>query len=283
MQLKDDDLRQIDDARLERLREGDLRTLSKKMLADLKEARERLKQSPKNSSRPPSSQAPWEKSDEAAEDAADSASTAEADEEDTQASADPEDDSDEDEPAPKSSPKDEQEGEKPARRPSRVKGMPGYGRTQRLAITDTVHHHPETCALCSRELRADGGVWTSFETIDIEVGASEAPGIHVTNTRHVYHEATCACGHTTRARPHRADDDPLWEKVALSEWRLAGPTLCALVIAVTFRSRMSRPRAREASLRLRRSPARQAATAGGPLPAAAAPTHFHLPGRPVRP
>jgi transposase len=61
MRLKDDDLRQIDDATLEEMREEDLRTLSKKILEDLKEVRERLKQSPKSSSRPSSNRGPWEK------------------------------------------------------------------------------------------------------------------------------------------------------------------------------------------------------------------------------
>jgi hypothetical protein len=61
MRLKDYDLRQIDEVTLQSLSEEDLRTLSAKLLLDLKEARERLNQSPKNSSRPPSSRDPWDK------------------------------------------------------------------------------------------------------------------------------------------------------------------------------------------------------------------------------
>jgi transposase len=60
MQLSDHDLKQLDDAYLGRLPMEPLRGLSSKLLADLKEARERLNQNPSNSSRPPSSQAPWE-------------------------------------------------------------------------------------------------------------------------------------------------------------------------------------------------------------------------------
>jgi transposase len=65
------------------------------------------------------------------------------------------------------------------------------------------------------------------------------------STRHVYYETPCACGHTTRAVPHRADDDPLWDWVALTERRPLGPTLCASIVALVFRSRMSRARVRE--------------------------------------
>ena len=61
MQLSDHDLRQLDRARLHELDGEQLRALSEKLLADLKEARERLNRTPSNSSRPPSSRAPWER------------------------------------------------------------------------------------------------------------------------------------------------------------------------------------------------------------------------------
>ncbi len=61
MQLSDHSLRQIDEAYLERLGDGALRSLSSKLLLDLKEARERLNQTSRNSSLPPSREAPWNK------------------------------------------------------------------------------------------------------------------------------------------------------------------------------------------------------------------------------
>ena len=61
MQLSDHSLRQIDEAYLERLGEDSLRSLSSKLLLDLKEARERLNQTSRNSSLPPSREAPWDK------------------------------------------------------------------------------------------------------------------------------------------------------------------------------------------------------------------------------
>ena len=61
MHLSDHSLRQIDDAYLQSLEPEALRGLSLRLLADLKEARERLNQGPSNSSRPPSSRAPWER------------------------------------------------------------------------------------------------------------------------------------------------------------------------------------------------------------------------------
>ena len=60
VQLSRFDLAQLDEGYLAKLPEAQLRALSAKLLADLKAAHERLEQNPTNSSRPPSSRAPWE-------------------------------------------------------------------------------------------------------------------------------------------------------------------------------------------------------------------------------
>ena len=71
MHLSDHSLRQIDDADLQSLEVEALRGLSARLLADLKDARDRLNQGPDTSSRPPSSRAPWDRGgDERASDAA---------------------------------------------------------------------------------------------------------------------------------------------------------------------------------------------------------------------
>ena len=61
MHLSDYSLRQIDDAYVQSLDVEALRGLSVRLLADLKDARDRLNQGPDNSSRPPSSRAPWDR------------------------------------------------------------------------------------------------------------------------------------------------------------------------------------------------------------------------------
>jgi hypothetical protein len=57
----DYDLRQIDEERINKLSETAVKNLSITLLNDFKEARERLNQTSKNSSMPPSSEAPWDK------------------------------------------------------------------------------------------------------------------------------------------------------------------------------------------------------------------------------
>ena len=61
MKLSDYDLRQIDEEGINNLSETAIKNLSITLLNDLKEARERLNQNSKNSSTPPSSEAPWDK------------------------------------------------------------------------------------------------------------------------------------------------------------------------------------------------------------------------------
>ena len=60
MRLTEHDLRQINQEYLASLSLEQLLHLSEKMLDDLRTARERLNQSPQNSSRPSGSYAPWE-------------------------------------------------------------------------------------------------------------------------------------------------------------------------------------------------------------------------------
>ena len=67
MHLSDHDLKQLDEDYLRGLSAESLRSLSGKLLADLKEAHDRLNQNPSNSSRPPSTRAPWEKDDSGAD------------------------------------------------------------------------------------------------------------------------------------------------------------------------------------------------------------------------
>ena len=60
MILSDHDLRQIDGEYLGALPPDKLVEVSVKLLQDLKEAHDRLNQTPQNSSRPSGSYAPWE-------------------------------------------------------------------------------------------------------------------------------------------------------------------------------------------------------------------------------
>jgi transposase len=239
MHLSDHSLRQIDDDYVRSLAADALRDLSLRLLADLKEARERLNQGPTNSSRPPSSRAPWERGrvpspthePEAPQDEAEST---EAPLIETQ-------------PA-KTRPAEVQPCEaKPARKAGKQPGAPGMGRTQVLKAQELIPHYPQVCAGCRRPLTAgtDAVAYTGFQAVDLRRGEPDEPGLRLWVMDHRYYEILCDCGHRTRAVVSRGEVDPLLAGVELSEWRLVGPGLAVLIVALALRFRLSRARIQE--------------------------------------
>ena len=122
---------------LDDLPEDDLRSLSKRLLADLKEARERLKQSPETSSRPPSSREPWQLSqprDEPSEDA----SAPEESEPPASTAPSAEELPNPDAATPPAAAGDTGQPKKAGRRP----GSEGHSRNLTLPVTQTIEHRP---------------------------------------------------------------------------------------------------------------------------------------------
>ena len=240
MQLSPHDLSQLDDTSLAGLEEGPLRVLSVKLLADLKEAHERLAQNPTNSSRPPSSRVPWEAEAPADEDKGDN----------TRPAGSPKGGSGGDE-QETGSPPQSTESDPPTEnttpgRPGRRPGAPGHGRTQCLAIHEERHHHPEVCAVCGGPLSVadDERVDSAHFVIDLITPASGRTGLEAVQIKQVYFARRCGCGHWTRAEPAEGGVEEGWT-VALSERHLAGPLLVALICALSLRMRLSRRRIRE--------------------------------------
>jgi hypothetical protein len=248
--FKDHDLRQLDAERLHRLRLDDpeaLEGLSVRLLEDLKAARERLSQSPDNSSRPPGSRDPWLRSSD----------------DEVESEIPGEEASSPEEPAPEAPAAsddvrkpDKQARGKPtesSRSPGKQPGAKGHARTQTLSIDRTDHHRPGTCCFCQAELsQEDARCYTGFETVDLVPGELANPGLQVLNLKNLYYETRCeVCGHVTRQEPYRAPPQGEdWGDVALTEWRLIGPFLAALLSFMHFRLRLSARHCREFSLEL---------------------------------
>jgi hypothetical protein len=242
MLLNDHDLRQIDEQYLKSLRPEEVIRVSLRLLKDLKEARERLNQNPDNSSRPPSSRDPWvvaklEEADDEIDKESDSDDALLKEATDTDEVSDPEEKEE-----PKKNPPSSGQG----RKAGKQKGAKGFGRTQKLPVTGEVIHRATECNACSRELgeEAEFVARTGHYIINIVLGNEKAPGIRVTNTKHLYGDTICSCGHVTRTKPHRCQEESEWD-VQLTEWRLVGPLLMALICSLALRMRLSRPRIRE--------------------------------------
>ena len=247
MQLSDHDLKQLDEDYLRSLPAEPLRTLSSKLLSDLKEAHDRLNQNPTNSSRPPSTQAPWEKAEETSQDdgaqddvpqdaAADGAGDRPGDDEAEQGQQE----------KAKSERAQTARGDAIEGRPGRRDGDPGYSRTQQLPIDAECVHRPEICAGCGAPLdnTCSGSAYTARYEIDLVQPGNGGNGLVLVQTKHTYMDGQCHCGFWTREQPGRCRAEEGWS-VALTEWHLAGPLLVSFICALASRQRLSRARIRE--------------------------------------
>ena len=159
MQLSNQDLSQLNEEELLNLSEEELRRLSIKLLTDLKEARERLSQNSHNSSRPPSSEAPWEK---------DTQKDSSNDPEEEQEAASDKTESPPTDTPNKTSRQSQKNGTEEQRKPGKQLGAKGFGRQQKIAITDYQEHFPEICECCRQPLNNHfKKAYTAFETVDI--------------------------------------------------------------------------------------------------------------------
>ena len=261
MKLSDHDLRQIDEEKINKLSKTAVKNLSITLLNDLKEARERLNQNSKNSSIPPSSEAPWDKASKYEDAEEDSQSLNDIEALDKAIHADkqalgsdchveeidtPPPSEASSEPETKATPVATQEGSTP-RKPGKQPGAQGFGREQKITVHQHEPHYPDQCVLCDNVFNSNHSrvAYTAFDTLTLKWGDLSQPGIVVVNTRHIYYESPCPCGHVTQAAPFRQPPDSLLPGVELSQWRLIGSSLAALIVCLSFRMRLSRPRIRE--------------------------------------
>ena len=195
MKLSDHDLLQLTEEELLELPEEVLRRLSIKLLYDLKEARERLRQTSRNSSRPPSRDLPWDKTDN------DEDKLPQQGQNQFSGVDDESLNTGEEVSKPESEKKNQNEADKlqqpqkqddeasVKRKAGKQPGASGYGREQKIAITAEEHHYPTACACCDHKLQQDASkAYTAFETVDLEWADSKKPGIHLTNTKHTIYK-----------------------------------------------------------------------------------------------
>ena len=239
MHLKDHDLLQLDEEYIKKLGANNpaaLTNLTTTLLDDLIEARNRLNQNPSNSSRPSGSMPPWEPGKTETEPPSDGCET-----EDT-----PDDDSDGTPKSPPSPPKadesDNTSNSEASKKPGRQPGSQGFGRTQKLTITETVDHFVRGCVICGCEYfpEDDQSAYTAYEVVDLAYGDPEKPGVELINTKHLFYEAVCDCGHHNRETPPRIDQSGDWEGITLTEWRLVGAALASLIVYLSMEMRVSR-------------------------------------------
>jgi len=262
--LSDHDLLQMDEAWQVGQPESVLRGLLKRALEDLRTARDRLNQGPKNSSRPPGSMPPWSRGGGGQAGDAEDAPPAKALSGRHSEAADkpPSEAANAEEPGTQAGdaegPADELACAPAKREPGRAGrrvGAAGHGRQQKIEATRTQEHRALCCAACERALPSEGAMqaWTGWDTLEMVAlntgqGAGQGPtvlGVRIEVTRHLLMQQCCVCGHTTRALAARAEEDALWPGVEISQQRLLGPRLAAAVVHLCVRMRLPRRRVSE--------------------------------------
>lgn len=274
--LSNHDLKQMDEVWQRRQSDETVRGLLARALDDLRLARDRLNQTPDNSSRPSGSMPPWQRSADAAGVAHsdelhddDSGLDSEQPDKPTGDAASPAQQPDAAGPAsqaPDAPASDArcvaaarvQAQSKVPGRPGRRVGAPGHGREQKLVPTRTQEHRPPCCAACLQPLPSDVEIhaWTGWDTLELvplSAASQTTPpvlGVRIEVTRHLLMQQRCACGHTTRAQAVRAAEDALWAGVQISQQRLLGPRLAATVVYLSLRMRLPRRKVSEVLLEL---------------------------------
>ena len=193
---------------------------------------ERLEQNSHNSSRPPSSDNPYQKPDKDKQDVPPTSSSKE--EQDIKSPQEenlssPELSSLENQKLGLKSgeqPRSEEEKRKPGKQP----GAEGKWRTQALIAEEIVPHYPEQCASCNKELeKRENKPYMGYYVLELQPQKS---GFEVVCQLHHYHELKCECGHQTKARPgvgYLSCVEGRSVDLKLTEYVLVGPMLATLI------------------------------------------------------
>jgi transposase len=136
---------------------------------------------------------------------------------------------------------------KPKRQPGRQPGAQGVWRNEKPVADEITNHHPEHCALCSRELPKTFTSHSGFYTFELE-SDKDKKSLRIKCILHRYFVAVCDCGHENVARPGEGYVSELAGRkrnVKLSEYTMVGPMLAAFIAALSRRCGMSRNKIRE--------------------------------------
>ncbi len=198
---------------------------------------ERLEENSSNSSRPPSSDNPYQKEKNKG-----SSSVQETEQEKSPTEGSEEERAAEEDTPPESS------QPKPAKGSAGKQiGAEGFWRSQPLTPEATVPHYPCQCAACGAQLEVppDRPPYMGYHVLELTRTES---GIRIACSLHHYYAAECECGHETKARPgegYVSSVEGRKKDLKLTEYVLVGPMLATFLAALSNRYRMSRVKIRE--------------------------------------
>jgi len=195
----------LDDKYLENLSNAHLLSLNKKLLATVKTLYDRLDKCSSNSSFPPSSDKPWQKSNK--------------------------------NPGPEE-PKENHCHEKELPVKTKNKRDHGFGRTQQLPITAIVNLYPERCDYCEAALPQERcKAYTAYYQIDLKE-IDGIGGYSPINTKYVLFE--CECSNCQEQSKYKVNNyNTSFDNIKLSIWRLIGTTLASVLVFLNKKQGLS--------------------------------------------
>jgi len=246
------DLNQITYESLERRNKGELIDLTLRLRNFTIDLYERINQDSTNSSKPPSSDDPFRKSNK--KDIKDNTSQSAAMDknntsDDSESSVDQVQNESDDENI-ETSPDSPNNNDKDKRKPGKQPGAQGFGRTEKPIPDHIEHHYPDQCVICNRPLDSDGTVLhTGFYTYELERNPDDmSHAIIIDCTLHYYYSQVCSCGHTNVEYPGLGYESIIEGRICnikLSEYTLVGPMLATFIAALNRNYGMSRNKIKE--------------------------------------
>jgi transposase len=245
--LNKNDLQQMGEDYFRRLEPERLVEVAKNLHELAVEQLEKLEETSKTSSRPPSSDDPFKKGKSGKSELTnirpeEPASPEENKKEEIGADGEPEKEQSASKPAKKSP----QGFGDPKRTAGKQPGAKGKWRSTPLKAERIIPHYPEQCAACNGEgLVPDAKPHGGYYQFELMPGEG---GFKIECQLHHYYGATCSCGHYTQAQPGKGDiseESNRKTQLQLKEYVLVGAMLASFIASLSVRYRFSRAKIQE--------------------------------------
>jgi IS1 family transposase len=133
------------------------------------------------------------------------------------------------------------------KKPGKQPGTKGMWRTRPLVPEMMIPHYPDNCAACNAPVAfgLESKPYMGYYVLELE---KQESGVKVICQMHHYYEATCECGHHTKAIPgvgYISVVEGRGKDLQLQEYGLVGPMLATFIASLAVRYRMSRPKIQE--------------------------------------
>jgi hypothetical protein len=136
---------------------------------------------------------------------------------------------------------------KPARPAGKQPGAKGFWRCEPIVASAEVAHAPMACAACQASLGPDLERRCTSAHLSLDLARGDM-ALEVTATKHIYFAVRCPCSHDNIARPGlglRSEIEGRKRNLQMSERCLVGPMLAAFIAALSLRLRLSRRKIQE--------------------------------------